>query len=528
VRKLALLLLAVLAAGGIPAAAAPGAGMVTTINLPEDCRVEDAAQADMNGDGKRDLVLATHEGWSPPERQIRVHHRRAGRVCYVAEPDAMLEVTSDVVAFALGDVDPSAPGGEVVLFTAKGAYAWTPSAGERARPRKLVSTDFLWQLPDEKEIFFWADGLRDIDGDGLVDLLLPEPNGYRIAFQRRANGSSTFDDVSYLGLPGRGLPSESSSRGALRMKYQAERRRLRASITLGADYNEDTALAVQSVVPYPALRDWDGDGLTDVLAQTWNELLVWLQRKGGGFAENPDLAQELPLDVDQGRKLDFAFGSYAEDLDGNRKADCVILAGDRRSEDPRTQVLVYRQGVGRDKTPSAPLFGPKGRPQQLLLVGGFTGLSDIKDVDGNGLPDLVLASLKMDAVDAIRAAASGDLDAKLNVYLNRKGTLSRQPDLSHVVEVPIKGLRDVWTRITARFVTDLTGEGMRELLLRVEADRLVLYAVRSIRGKPIVLEKPLFELTVNKRAYLRVDEPPGKPVEILVLQKQTVLHVRFK
>ena len=47
-------------------------------------------------------------------------------------------------------------------------------------------------------------------------------------------------------------------------------------------------------------------------------------------------------------------------------------------------------------------------------------------------------------------------------------------------------------------------------------------------GKPIVLEKPLFELTVNKRAYLRVDEPPGKPVEIVVLQKQTVLHVRFK
>ena len=101
-RKLALLLLAVALVGGIPAAAAPGAGMVTTINLPEDCRVEDAAQADISGDGKRDLVLATHEGWFPPERQIRVHHRRDGQVCYNAEPDAMLEVTSDVVAFTIG------------------------------------------------------------------------------------------------------------------------------------------------------------------------------------------------------------------------------------------------------------------------------------------------------------------------------------------------------------------------------------------------------------------------------------------
>ena len=46
---------------------------------------------------------------------------------------------------------PCAPGAEVVLFTAKGAYAWIPSAGERARPRKLAVADFLWQLPGEKD-----------------------------------------------------------------------------------------------------------------------------------------------------------------------------------------------------------------------------------------------------------------------------------------------------------------------------------------------------------------------------------------
>ncbi|MHC4861759.1 MAG: hypothetical protein ACYTDY_16900, partial [Planctomycetota bacterium] len=406
-----LLAAALLAALASPAASGSDPGRVTSVQPPRGKRIQEAALADVNGDGAADLIVAVHEHKAVGRRSLRVHLRRNAEACFGAEADAELALTPDVVAFAAGDVEP-APGKEILLFTARGAFAWRTAAGEDEWPRKLIAADLLWQLPHPRETFHWKDGVRDVDRDGLDDLVLPEPGGYRIALQRRAeDGSSRFDEVSLATLPGSVGADPSTSQGAARLKAREESRRLRVTITIGAPTTEmtDGGISVADTVPYPVFADWDSDRRPDLVAQWGDELFVWKQRPTGGFAGAPSRRLLFPVEMDRGRRLDLTFGAYASDLNVDGKMDCVVLAGDRSSEEPRTQVLVYVQGAGRGRavqTPTSPLFGPKGIPQQLLLIGGFAGSPQLADVDGNGYPDLILGRIDVDPVDAIRAASS--------------------------------------------------------------------------------------------------------------------------
>ena len=460
-----------------------------------------------------------------------MHHRRRADVCFGPEPDAKLDLTPDVVAYATGDVE-TAPGDEIVLLTARGAFAWRTGADEDAWPRKLVDANLLWQIPDPREAFHWQAGVRDVNGDGLDDLVLPEPGGYRIAVQSRSGkGESSFDRVYSVALPGF-AGDDPRGEGAARMQAREQGRRLQISLRIGGDEEEtDTGISVADIVPYPVFADWNGDKRLDLLAQQGDELLVWRQHPTGGFGTAPSHRLLFPVEMDRGRRLDLAYSAHVADLNGDGKTDCVVLAGDRKSEDPRTQVLVYLQGVGRGraaKTSAAPLFGPRGIPQQLLLVGGFAGAPQITDVDGDGAPDLVVGRIDVDPVDAIRAATSGKLSADLYIYLNRRGRFSKVPDSTHTIDLPVKNLPRSGGDLVSRFIGDVTGDGTSDLLLRDEEERLKVLALRRGRDGLSFHSRPVFETRIEKRSRLVVSEPgPGRRPEILVVHGREALHVRF-
>lgn len=510
----------------------------TTIPLPAELRPEAAGQGDLNGDGADDLIVATAVKGKEFRRSLRIHLRRSGQTAFSPEPDRVLDLTPDVVAFAAGDLKTG--GGaqadaceEIILFSSYGVYAWNPLAGNGERPRRLLKTDFLWQLPHPREVFFWYSGVQDVNRDGLDDLVLPEPGGYRIAIQRRGEeGEADFSRKAVARLP---LKPEAAAASA-NLKVERDRNRskeIRISLSLGSgDEDEDRrALSVLDTVPYPVFQDWNGDGLPDLLVQAEGELLVWTQGGESGFARDPDLRQLLPLEVDRSRRLDVSFGTHASDLNGDGRADCVILAGSRQSRDPATQVLVYVQGAGRGRsaqTAEAPLFGPKGIPQQLLMIGGFAGATRLTDVDGNGNPDLVVGTIKVDAVDTIRAASSGTLDAEVYVYLNTNGRFSSRPDLDMTIGLPVEDLGELGSRIMVRFLCDVTGNGVHDLLVRDAPGHLKIQAVRKSRSGLDVMSRPVFEMNIDEKADLLIlwNEPDDCP-ELLVVEKKKILHVRL-
>ena len=503
--------------------AAPPFGALTTVQLPPEQVLDDAALADFDGDGALDLILASHARKQPFERYLRIHHRVSASVCYPPSPDRDLRLHPDVVAFCPGDVT-AAPGAEIVLFTATGAFAWSSAAGEKDLPEKLATADFLWQLPHSREVFLWRDGVRDVDGDGLADLFLPEAGGYRIFFQARdGTGATDFTRTAYLGVPeyvpAMGRASVAAARDRLK--------KLRTSLALGEGRGgePDDLIRVDDSVPYPVLADFDGDGRSDVLAVTDTELLVWRQGQGGVFREAPDLRLPLPLSIDAGRRLDVSFSAHVRDLDGDGRADFVLVAGDRSAQSARTQVLVYTQAGEAVEGPGAPIFG--ARPRDAMFLGGFAGLLDLTDVNGDGLPDLVMGSVRVDALDAIRAATKGDLDVDLTVYLNQRGRFSKRPDLNLGFPIPARDVRGAGKTVTARFLGDLTGSGVADLLLRDDPERIRVLAVRRTPRGLDANPRAIFDARIEKRAEVRIEPAGSGRPEILVLERSQVQHVRF-
>lgn len=508
--------------------------MADVTSVPFGGIVRGATYVDVDGDGLGDLVAMTSHDRSRFGRSVHIRYGRAGTDGF--DEGLRVELTPDVTAWAVGDVHPDA-GSELVLFHAGGAFAWRPRASDEERFVRLVDAPFLWQLPEPDEAFHWADGVRDVDGDGLVDLVLPESEGWRIVLQDRgaADGVEVarFERSSRPTVPpGLGPDgtwvSANGDRAAWRGNRSSNELSLSLSVEAGVDDEyrlPETLLAVTESVPAPQMVDWDADGDLDLICQTSASLHVWIQGEKGAFPSPPSRTYELPVTADRDRKLDVSYSSHALDLNRDQRADCVVFAGDQRSEEARTQSLVFVQG-GRGTSAEEPLFGPKGLPQSLLVFAGFVSRASFQDVDGDSYPDLVTRTVRPDLIDQLRSVSSQSIEADLFVFTNRKGVFGSRPDLRWRYQIPLRRFR-----MTTQFLGDVTGDGVSELLVRDDPETVRLHWVRPPRGGEglEVFAKPLWELGVYKRAQLELVAVPGRALpDLLVIERYQVLHVRFR
>jgi hypothetical protein len=495
---------------------------VTNVQMPPGIRVRDVAYGDVDGDGRADLVVAAAE---KDQRQLRLYLQQEGEVAFRSEPDhSLAPVWKDVVAYAVADVHADA-GAEIVLFTKSGAWAWRPRAPERTAIGKLVEVAFLWQLPEPGRVVAWPHAVRDVDGDGRSDLVVPEPGGYRIVLRRGEGFDAAFVSVPDDREAKRDLvPREVADGVAARVDTGAARAAMRRyQVSIGGVENLVTGgplVEVDDRVPAPQFADFDADGDLDLLARTENWVHVWFQGPAGRFRKRRTF--RAPVAADRSRKLDISYSAHVVDLNGDRYADCVLVAGDQRSKSARTQVLVYIQEPKR----KIPLFGEEGLPNQLLVLDGFAGNPRFEDVNGDGYPDLKVGAVRPDLIDTLRGASGGSVSAEFYVYLNRKGTLSRRPDLTFRTQVDATGLRRTRTALVARFVGDVTGDGVQDFVLRDEETRLRLYLTRRTREGLSIAPRPLWEMRIDDDSKIRIPPVPGRP-EILVLEPEQVLHVRF-
>jgi hypothetical protein len=507
------------ALSALAAAAAPQElARTTVVAAPEGARVEQALLSDLDGDGQRDLLLVT-AARGGPQRTLRLYRGHAEGARFGAAPDRTQGLTPDVVALAPGDVHAD-PGSELVLWSARGAFAWRPNAAEEAgRFVRLGEVDLLWQVSGVDPVLLWRAGVRDVDGDGLADLLAPEPGGYRVLHQSRGAQGASFAAEPLLALDPALLASgePGSVRTAETAVPGAKAGGQSVSFSFGdqgasAETSSGPLLSLDDSVPAPQLLDWDGDGDLDCLAQTREELLVWRRGGEGGLERIP-----LPFKVDRGRKFDVSYAAAAAELDGDGRADCVIFAGDKRASDVRTQVLVFTHAAS--PAGEAPLFGDNGRPSQLLVLAGFAGRPRLDDVDGDGRPDLVVGAVRPDLLEAI-AGGGETIELELDVFRNSGGRFSAKPDLAARVRVSPEALEGDGA---ARFVADVGGDGVRDLLVRGEQG-LELHLVRPKRGGGLeLLAKPVWTLALGEDDRVRIEAPE----ELLILGEDEVKHVEL-
>lgn len=484
--------------------------------LPAGLELVDAHESDLDGDGLSDLWLGCDgDGAEAAGAIVILPGRREGGF---GKP-VRLDLTPDVVAWASGDVHVDA-GREVVLFGAAGALAWRPRADEAERFVKLAACELLWQIPAPGGAFHYQAGVRDVDGDGLDDLVCPEPDGYRIAMQRRGAKGARFEP-RHLGVPReveRDLRRDASGFGS-------DAGTISLTIRLGDDETQDALpralLRLRDSVPAPQWIDWDADARADLLAQTATRLHLWSQGESGDFAQEPSASFELPVKADLERRLDASFRAFAADLDLDGRADVAVVAGDSRAEDVRTQVLVFTSAAASDASGARDPFGEKGVPRDLLVLAGFVASAEFTDLDGDAYPEFVVHTVRPDLIDAMRSAASETFEAELFVYRNERGRIARKPALSWRYTIPIQ---EFTPRI--EFVADASGDGLAELFVRDQPGRARLYLLRASPQGWSVVEKPLWEGGVAPEARVQVlGDGRALPRTLALLERSRITHL---
>lgn len=463
---------------------AGGLGRMTMLATDPASTVREALVVDINRDQQTELVLGLHHG-ETGERRIEAWRRETDSYARMNTGSAVLP--EDAIAFAYASLGSGAR--DLVIFTPRAAYRHVPEGKEeRDRWAKLFGIEFLWAAADPKRIFHVQYCVRDLDGDGLDEFVIPSHESWTT---HRRTGDGTW--TAQVHAVRAATLDEPFFRAEVRNEGRASQRFTRIGRRRDELPRFNNWITMRASVPNLVLEDMDADGRRDLAILTGNTFHWWHNTAGANFKESAQ-TEAYPLASKELRIVDITRSVRIQDINADGRADALAFAPGNLEKN-QTQVLIW---IGADKDGSARLFPGEKKPSQALILDGLAQAVDLRDVDGNGLPDLVVRALKPDLIDMIRSAATQEIDLQMHVFLNQKGVLSRRPDLT-------------WTESTkAGFNTalfellgDITGDGVSEALIRSKENTARVVSFRRGRdGKLSLLEKALWEGDTSKQALL--------------------------
>jgi hypothetical protein len=235
--------------------------------------------------------------------------------------------------------------------------------------------------------------------------------------------------------------------------------------------------------PEPHPGDYTGDGRGDLGVLQGKDLWIFAADEEGAFAETP--TRRIPVraprkpgqdsgDGEEGTfRIDVELPLKVQDLNGDGFPDFISTHVGEGS----THIFL-----------GAPKRKSLRTPSQIVKVTGFAFFTHVHDLDGDGLQDLVIASVpKIGLWGALKVFITRSITAEAHVYYNRGRSLyPLEPDYRREVDIPIvarKGERvGIGTTLVVTASGDLDGDGLLDLVLRTEPDRLGVFAGRKRAG----------------------------------------------
>lgn len=326
----------------LAAAAAAQDFVSSVVELPS--KAARLALRDLDGDGRRDLLALDTAGLAL--RRLR------GDGTFAQEPDAVLDWPSETTGWTLDDLD--GDGDTELLLLVDGTRVLAVGAGPDgalSAGAPLVEQPAGFLPRGIRRVNF----VRDVDGDGRRDLVLP--------------GAGRF--LIHLAREGGFAP-------AIPVAFRAE-----IGMELGDPARLDARFALDVQIPWFRLLDVDGDGDTDLVSETGDEVQVHLA--GPELPQQPSWSLDLAaLRAEQpaGERIDL------DNLLGNIDPQVNWRTADLDGAPPHDLVL---QVGGTFRVYAGGSTGPAlERPDQVLKASGNVLYFLLRDTDGDARPELQL------------------------------------------------------------------------------------------------------------------------------------------
>lgn len=289
------------------------------------------------------------------------------------------------------------------------------------------------------------DFIRDVNGDGRDDVVVPDTAGYRVRLQR-ADG--TLGDETVL--------EESSAMSVTDGRVSFESRPL-----VGGNMTDDELVD---------LAVWRGD-----------RLLVYRQLADDRFAGEPltiPLAMGLLSEAELQSRVQGLGAVDQEGLVDTRVLQIEDLNGDGLP-DILTESLLnlgvfdkendFRLHLGRR---DGPLVSYYEAEDALLASSGLQYGLVTSDLDGDGRKDLYVRKVRMSFGRVIRALLAGNVPLQLHFYRMTEND-TYPAEANYVTKTNVSfSMSSGQVDVPAIQVADFDGDGLEDLLMQTEADRV--------------------------------------------------------
>lgn len=371
-------------------------------------------------------------------------------------------------------VDMMELGGEDrLLAVRRGRIDWIDPATWSPRGW-LVSASMYKVAPQDVPEFDFA---RDLNGDGLDDIALPGFDSYTVWTQRP---DGTLTDPVELAAPATARTGFRSATYRAREIYRF---------------------------------DHDGDGHSDLAFWNQGGLVVYPGTADGSFAADAvELRTPLELSTDD-VTVTFGFGGEiddtrsllyrVDDFNGDGIGDIAtstIEVGGLFDQSTR-----YDFHFGR-RDGDATVF--REAPDTFISSEGVQGPLERTDLDGDGRQDFVMLSFKLGIGKIISMLLTGSVGFDVNFYLMGEGGYAQEPTVQRRVKLRL----DLGSgRVAGNWVSmgDLTGDGVEDLVVQVDATQLDVYPGTGDAGvfakRPIEVDVKLSDRDSVRLADLNHD-----------------------
>ncbi len=409
---------------------------------------------DMNGDDRLDMVTSR---WQKNlGRELLIYFQlEDGR--YSPTPKS-IEIKTEIIAVGFADLRDD-PGKELILFANQGVFSLSTAVdGYAGNLKPLLEWKLVADVPDSDSIQYFMN-IRDLDGDGFIDLLIPGEKTY--GFFRGGN-DETFSLVAEfstinLQLDPSARPTgdnelsvsiEINSTDGIKLNVAA------SSPTPFAGFIEewqkdndeaDNLLRAENWMPSVSLADFNGDGKDDIIyinvgLDIRGQVNLLFQTADGNYPSLPDW---------QG-SIDTRGEIILADLDGDELMDIVRLTG----EGNKLDAYLFHNTGGQFNF---------DQPSQIMRFSGYDVNLNFVDLNNDGQPELTVSYYTIPVIEAIRNSSIVRTQLLYNSNEVEPGQFfTRRPQYRLEEDFSAANIRALAEQMSLRF--DVDGDGQLDAL----------------------------------------------------------------